>query len=114
MVRPPLSHEEKARSAAHRAEAKRGLKLARVLGESEFADESRAALLKAAHALSRAIAIESRLPEPPSLEDALLPPLSMHWNNALTTLRQFVSDAGQPWRPAAEALETHCAQTVPS
>jgi len=105
---PPLSAEEQARAAAHRAHAARKLKMARLLGEGDLAEEARVAILDAALALGRTLAVEARLPEPTSLDDALLPPLSHCWKEALAPLRQFVADAGSAWQPAMQALANIC------
>jgi len=62
-------------------------------------------LLDAALSLGRALAVESRSPEPAALDDALLPPLSHCWQEALTPLRGFIADPAVPWQPVAERLE---------
>jgi hypothetical protein len=100
----PLSDAERAQAVAHRTHAARKLKMARVLGNTGFAEETRPALLEAAHSLTRALAIEHRLPEPPTLDDAFLPPLSQLWNDSLATLRGLMSDTNAAWQPAADAL----------
>ncbi len=102
---PPLSAEERAKADAHRQQAARKLKMARLLGEGELLDEARAALLEATHALARARAVESRLPEPPTLSDALLPPLSHGWADSLPLLRRFESDPQTEWREVNAALQ---------
>ncbi len=102
---PPLSPEEQAKAAGHRTHATRKLKMAGLLGGGELLEEARAALLDAAQSLGRALAVESRSPEPTTLDDALLPPLSHCWKEALTPLRQFVADPAAPWQPVAERLE---------
>ncbi|MBI3852027.1 MAG: DEAD/DEAH box helicase [Verrucomicrobia bacterium] len=101
----PLSPEERAKADAHRAQAARKLKMAQLLGGGGMADETRAPLLDAALSLGRALATEARLPEPATLDEALLPPLSHCWREALPLLRTFASDAAQSWRPMFEALE---------
>ncbi|MEO5960979.1 MAG: C-terminal helicase domain-containing protein, partial [Opitutaceae bacterium] len=101
---PPLSAEEREHAAARRAHAARKLKMARLLGEGGLGDEAREPLLEAALALSRALAIERRMPEPTTLDDALRPPLSHAWKETLPTLRRFAADPAQPWLPLAEAL----------
>jgi hypothetical protein len=57
-------------------------------------------------------AVEQRLPEPASVNDALLPPLSPGWKNALPLLHEFVCDDARPCLPVLEALAS-IAQTVP-
>ena len=105
LVPPPLSPKERAWADAHRAHAARKLKMARLLGDGGMTDEARAPLLDAAFAVARALALESRAPQPASLDDALLPPLSHCWKEALLPLRQFVSDVTAPWQPALQHLE---------
>lgn len=101
---PPLSAEEQARAKAHRELAARKLKMARLVGEGGLAEEARAALLDAMHPLGRALAIEARLPEPPTLDDALLPPLSHCWKDALPVLRAYAADVAAPWEPVLDGL----------
>ncbi|MCW5555567.1 MAG: DEAD/DEAH box helicase [Verrucomicrobiae bacterium] len=101
----PLSAEERARADAHRSQAARKLKMARLLGGGDLPEEARAALLDAALALGRALAVETRLPEPPTFAETLLPPLSHCWQDALTLLRAFHDDLAAPWQPVAERLE---------
>jgi superfamily II DNA or RNA helicase len=100
-----LSDAERAKAAAHRQRAARKLKMAAVLAGGELPEEARAALLDAVLPLGCALAVENRLPEPASLQDALLPPLGLVWKDTLSILRAFVQDASQPVAAAAAALE---------
>jgi hypothetical protein len=102
-----LSPAELARAKAHRDRAQRKLQMARLLGDSGFADEARPALLAAIHDFGRALAVQARLPEPPELADALRPPLSHLWSDALSLLRTFVHDSAVDWKPVAECLSGH-------
>jgi Helicase conserved C-terminal domain len=104
---PPLSSEELQRAAAHREKMNYSVRIARVLGTANFVSETRVNLLEAALHLARALAVESRLPEPASLEDALLPPLSHCWKDCLPLLRAFVADAAASWQPLADALSDY-------
>jgi hypothetical protein len=99
-----LSAEELARAKAHRERAARQLKMARVLGEGGFGPEARPALLESVSALAAALAVEHRLPEPGAVQDALRPPLALHWAETLPALRTFVQEMEADWRPVAEAL----------
>jgi len=101
----PLSDAEQAKAAAHRQRAARKLKMASVLAGGGLSEEARAALLDAVVPLGCALAVENRLPEPASLQDALLPPLGLVWKDALSTLRVFVQDPSHPVAVAAAALE---------
>ncbi|MDE3065932.1 MAG: DEAD/DEAH box helicase [Verrucomicrobiota bacterium] len=100
----PLSAEELAKAKAHRDEAARKVKMARVLGNAGFADEARAALLEAIHGMGSALAVERRLPEPAKLKDVLQPPLAHGLGEALPVLREFVHNPASAWKPAAERL----------
>lgn len=102
---PALTPAEQERVAAHRAQAARRLKMARVLGNGGLDDEVRAPLLDAALSLARALAIESRQPEPDTLDQALLRPLAAVWGEALAPLREFAAHPAEPWLPLATALE---------
>ena len=102
----PLSAEQQARAANHREAARRKFKMARLLHEGGLPEEARTPLIEGAHAVSRALAIEARLPEPAALDEALLPPLSRAWKEALAPLRAFVSDANQPAQPLLDRLAT--------
>ena len=101
----PLSAGERAKADATRALTARKLKMAKLLGEGGLDEEARVPLREAIHNLARALAVEHRLPEPASLDDALLPPLSHCWSDALPLLRSFVAEASQPWKPVADALD---------
>jgi hypothetical protein len=101
---PPLSPAEQEKFAAHLQLAARKLKMARVLCEAALNEEARASLLEAVAPLGCALALQHRLPEPASPHDALLPPLSPCWKDALGLLRQFVADAARPCQPILEAL----------
>jgi hypothetical protein len=101
---PLLSAEERTKAAAHKAHAARKLKMAQLLGGGGLAEETRAPLLEAIHALARALAVENRLPEPAALDDAHLPPLSHCWGESLPILRAFITDASHSWEAMAQAL----------
>ncbi len=100
----PLSAEELAKAKAHRERAARKLKMARVLGNTGFADEARVAVLDVMQAVGAALAVERRLPEPAEMKDALQPPLSHGWGDALPILRDFVGNSASAWKPASERL----------
>jgi SNF2-related domain/Helicase conserved C-terminal domain len=100
----PLSEAERVKASAFRAHAARKLKMAAVLAGGDLAIEARMALLEAVEPLGRALAVENRLPEPPCLEDALLPPLGLAWNSALPMLRAFLRDSSHAIPPVVTAL----------
>ena len=101
---PPLSEAEREKAASFRQQAARKLKMARLLGEGDLAEEARAALLEAVLPMGQAFAIEGRLPAPMKFEDALLPPLAQHWRDGLTPLRQFIADATLSSKAVLEQL----------
>ncbi len=100
----PLSPDELAKLASYRKLAVRKLKMARVVAEAGLEEDARTPLLDCILALSRAQAVEQRLPEPRLVNEALLPPLSPSWKEALPLLRQFSLNAAHPRRPVLEAL----------
>ncbi|SPE58517.1 conserved hypothetical protein [Verrucomicrobia bacterium] len=101
---PPLSDAEREKAAAHRQQSARKVKMARLLGDGGLDEEARAALREAIHPLACALAIESRLPQPANAEQALQPPLSLCWKEALGPLREWNADPAAPWKPVAESL----------
>jgi hypothetical protein len=100
----PLSAEELARAKTHRELAARKLKMARLLADGGLPDEARAPLLDAALILGRALAVESRLPEPGSLDDALTPPLAAAWGAHAVAIREFHAQPAADCKGAMEAL----------
>jgi hypothetical protein len=76
------------------------------LGEGGLEEEAREPLSDAVLVMGRAMAVERRVPEPASLDEALLPPLSHGWQDALPVLRQFASEPTTSWRPVAEAVNS--------
>jgi hypothetical protein len=101
---PPLSPAELEKVAAHRQRAIRKLKMAHLLCDGGLNEEARVALLEGVLPLSCALAVEQRFPEPASLNDALLPPLSVCWKEVLPLLRDFAADAARPCPPVLQAL----------
>lgn len=101
---PPLTDVERQQAAAHRQQGARKIKMANLLGEGGLQEEARNALLEAIVPLARALAIENRLPEPTTLDQALLPPLSLRWKEALPELRNFIADPALPTKRIAGLL----------
>jgi superfamily II DNA or RNA helicase len=101
----PLTDTEREKAAACRQRAARKLKMAAVLAGGGLTEEARAALLDAVLPLGCALAVENRLPEPASVQDALLPPMGLVWKDTLSILRDFVQDDSQPVAAAAAALD---------
>jgi hypothetical protein len=107
---PPLTAAELEKLSAHRQLAARKLKMARVLCAAGLNEEARAALLDAVPPLGCALALQNRFPEPASLDDALLPPLSPCWKEALPLLREFTGDATRPCEAVLEALASFASE----
>ena len=101
----PLATEERSRADAFRSQAARRLKAGRLLGEGDLLEDAREAVFDAAHQIARALAIESRVPEPPTLGDALAPPLAYSLGEAWSRLRPVLADRDASWRQIAELLE---------
>ena len=85
--------------------------MAHVLCDAGLSEEARAALLEAVPPLGCALALQHRFPEPASLDDALLPPLSPCWKEALPLLREFTADAARPCQAVLEALAQFAGET---
>jgi hypothetical protein len=111
---PPLSPLEVENLSAHRRNGARKLRMAQVLGEAGLSEESRTALIEAVVPLGRALAIENRLSEPASLDDALLPPLAPFWKEALQPLREFAGDPARPCHPTVAALMPFASESMAS
>ncbi len=100
----PLSEAERSRVTALQDQAARKLKMGRVLGEAGLTDETRSPLLEAIHLQARALAVAHRLPDPPNLDAALLPPLALHFGESLPSLQSFAGQSDSDWRIVADAL----------
>jgi superfamily II DNA or RNA helicase len=87
----PLSPEELARARTHRDFAARKLKMARLLAEGGLPEEARTPMLDAALALSRALAVEARLPEPGALDEITSPPLAAAWGKHAAAIQDFLA-----------------------
>lgn len=92
----PLSEGERQKALAHRQQAGRKLKMARLLESGDLLEEAREALLEAIFFLGRALAVENRMPEPAELNDTLLAPTSLCWGEALPVVREFASTPSSP------------------
>ena len=101
----PLSAEELARAKTHRDLAARKLKMSQLLAAGGMADEARPPLFDAVLALSRALAVENRLPEPGAPEDALQPPLAAAWGAPVVALHDFVSQPAADGDALMQAME---------
>lgn len=86
----PLSETERQQAAAQRHLARRKLNMARLLAQGEFVEESQAPLREGLLSLAHALAVENRLPEPASLDEITLAPLSAVWKDTLPAIRKFL------------------------
>jgi hypothetical protein len=100
-----LSAQELAQAQAHRTGATRKLKMARLLADGGMGDEARAPLLDAALAISRALAVEARLPEPGSLEDIKSPPLARAWGQHMMAIQDYIAQPHADRHRATRAME---------
>lgn len=95
----PLSESEKQKALAYREKAGRKLKIALLLESGGLMEEAREASLESIFLLSRALAVENRLPEPSELNEALQAPISIYWGEALPAVSEF---ATTPFSPATQ------------
>ena len=100
----PLSKEEQAKAAAHRAEASHHMKIARLLAEGGFPKEARPRLIETALNLAKALCIEQRLTCPETIEEAFRPPCSHVWQDSFPVLWSFISDPEGDSKIAIERL----------
>ncbi len=101
----PLSEEERQKASSYRTQASRRLKMARLLESGDLTDEARQAMLEALFNLCRALAVESRIPEPDEPKDVLLAPASHCWKEALPAIREFVLSPEIPTKSVSQEIE---------
>src|SRR5436853_165204 len=77
-----LSPEEQQKAERYRQQGARKLKMAQLLSDGGMLEEMRPPLIEAIDCFARAMATEKRLPEATSVEQALLPPLALHWRDS--------------------------------
>jgi superfamily II DNA or RNA helicase len=101
----PLSEEERQKALAHRQQASRKLKMAKLLEGGGLSEEARDALREATLWTARALAVENRLPEPAEMKESLCPPMSLLWGDALPALHELASSRSLPPTRVTEVLE---------
>ena len=101
----PLSAQELARAKTHRDLAARKLKMACLLADGGMPDEACAPLLDAALALGRALAVETRVPEPGALADIMSPPLAAVWGKHAVAIQDFMAQPTAAGSKAVSAME---------
>ena len=105
-----LTDAERQLAQEHRRQAGRKLKMAALLGGGGLLEEEREALLQAALWLGKALAVENRLAEPGTLEEALRPPHALLWGDHTGRFRAYAADASIAPAPAAATLRTLAGQ----
>jgi hypothetical protein len=100
-----LSEEERQKVLAHRQQASRKLKMAKLLEDAGLGEEARDALGEAAFGTAKALAVENRLPEPAGMKESLRPPISLLWGDALPALHELASSPSLPPIRAIEVLQ---------
>jgi hypothetical protein len=101
-----LSEADRLKAEAHRQQAGRKLKMARLLAAGGLAEEEREALLHSASWLAKALAVESRAREPAELSESLRAPGSILWGHAAVILKEYALDASAPSGPLSDAIQT--------
>jgi hypothetical protein len=92
-------------SKTHRDLAARKLKMAGLLADGGMPDEARAPLLDAALAMSRALAVETRVLEPGALDDIMSPPLAAAWGKHAVAIQDFMAQPTAAGSKAVSAME---------
>ena len=100
-----LSEEERQKALAHRQQASRKLKMARLLASGDLIEEEREALMQSALQLARALAVENRSPEPAALNETFQSPAALLWGESLPVIRDFASAPSSPSSAVAEMLQ---------
>jgi len=101
----PLSAEERARAKTHRDLAARKLKMARLLVDGGLPEEARQPMLDAALALSRALAVETRLPEPGDAGEITTPALAASWGRHAGAIQDFLAAPDANGHAATRAMK---------
>jgi hypothetical protein len=100
-----LSEADRLQAQAHRQQAGRKLKMARLLAAGGLLEEERGALLQSASWLARALAVENHIQEPAELGESLRAPGSIFWGSAAAVLMKYSADASAPSGPVTEAIQ---------
>jgi hypothetical protein len=101
-----LTEAERLLAQEHRRQASRKLKMAALLGGGGLLEEEREALIQAALWVGKGLAVENRVAEPGTLEDALRTPHAIFWGDTLPILRTYAADPGVAPAQAAAALRS--------
>ncbi len=104
---PPgqLSEADRLKAQAHRQQAGRKLKMARLLAAGGLLEEEREALLHSATWMAKALAVENHVQEPAELADSLRAPGSIFWGSAAAAVKEYTQDTSCPPSQIAEAIQ---------
>jgi hypothetical protein len=102
---PALSESERAEALCHHRQAERKLKIGRVLIDGELREEARDALLEALLWLGKVLAVRNRLPVPTELHEALQPPLTLYWGEAISPIQEFAAHVSSSLAPVPDILQ---------
>ena len=100
-----LSEADRLKAQAHRQQAGRKLKMARLLATGGLLEEEREALLHSAAWLAKALAVENRAQEPAELTDSLRAPGSIYWGSAAAVVKEYAGNASCPPGQITEAIQ---------
>jgi hypothetical protein len=100
-----ISEAARQKVEAHRQQAGRKLKMARLLSGGGLLEEEREALLQAMSWVGKALAIENQFAEPETLNDALRAPASVFWGELLPLMNEYAANPASPSAPICEALQ---------
>jgi hypothetical protein len=101
-----ISEAERQKAEAHRQQAGRKLKMARLLSGGGLLEEEREALLQAMSWVGRALAVENHIAEPENLNDAFRAPASVFWGESLSLMNDYLSNPASPPAPISEAMQS--------
>jgi hypothetical protein len=100
-----LSEANRLKVQAHRQQAGRKLKMARLLAAGGLLEEEREALLHSAAWLAKALAVENHAQEPAELSDSLRAPGSIFWGSAAAVVKEYAGNASCPSGQISEAIQ---------
>ena len=100
----PLSNEDIAAIEQAQSQAQRQLKMARVLIEADFEQESHAPLEQAIIQLGQVHCIANRIPKTEQINELLLPPIAQHWDTQLDLVTEFIQTKAVSPKKLLDAL----------
>jgi hypothetical protein len=100
-----LSESEKQKALAYWQKSNRKLKMVLLLESGGLTEEAREACLETVLLLGRVLAVENRLPEPATMNEALQAPLSLYWGDVLPAVSEFAATNSLPAAHVTKALQ---------